>query len=72
MHDRLGPMPAPRWLAAREGLLDLRIRLALEKAVPAGDPALDLWPLADRAAWSDGALDAARRAMLERIARPEP
>jgi hypothetical protein len=76
VHDRLGPMPTPRWLAAREGLLDLRIRLALEKAVPAGDPSLDLWPASpqgdDRASWTDAALDAARRVMLERIASSSP
>jgi hypothetical protein len=73
VHDRLGPMPTPRWLAAREGLLDLRIRLALEKVAPPGDPALDVWPPApersDRATWTASALDAARRAMLDRIER---
>lgn len=72
IHDRLGVMPTPRWLAAREGLLDLRIRLALEKAVPAGDPALGVWSTEgyrqDRERWTDAALTEARRAMLERLA----
>ncbi len=72
IHDRLGVMPTPRWLAAREGLLDLRLRLALEKAVPAGDPALATWAMEgygkDRDRWTDGALADARRQMLERIA----
>jgi hypothetical protein len=71
IHDRLGPMPTPRWLAAREGLLDLRIRLALEKAVPAGDPALAVWGTegygSDRGRWSEAALTEARRAMLEQL-----
>ncbi len=69
VHDRLGILPTPRWLAAREGLLDLRIRLALEAAVPPGDPALALFPAEsdgnDRP--SDGALSAARRAMVQRL-----
>ena len=43
IHDQLGVMPTPRWLTAREGLLDLRVRLALERAVPVGDPALGGW-----------------------------
>ncbi len=71
IHDRLGLLPTPRWLAAREGLLDLRIRLALEKAVPAGDPALGSWSMDgyghDRDRWNDDALEASRRQMLERI-----
>jgi hypothetical protein len=71
VHDRFGVLPTPRWLAAREGLLDLRIRLALEAAVPAGDPALALLPATsdgkDRP--SDRALSAARRAMLQRLDR---
>jgi hypothetical protein len=72
IHDRLGPMPTPRWLAAREGLLDLRIRLALEKAVPPGDPSLTAWSTegygTDHARWTDAALTEARRMMLERLA----
>ncbi|MFT3767015.1 MAG: hypothetical protein QM820_16075 [Minicystis sp.] len=73
VHERLGPMPTPRWLAAREGLTDLRVRLALEQAVPDTDPALASWPIEgygkDRERWTDGALDAARAAMLERLAQ---
>lgn len=72
VHDRFGPMPTPRWLAAREGLLDLRIRLALENAVPPGDPALAAWTMdgygEDRAKWPDAALSAARAVMLDRLA----
>jgi hypothetical protein len=69
VHDRLGVLPTPRWLAAREGLLDLRIRLALDAAVPAGDPALALFPAesAGNDHPTDGALTAARRAMLQRL-----
>jgi hypothetical protein len=69
VHDRLGVLPTPRWLAAREGLLDLRIRLALEAAVPAGDPALALFPAESDGHDhpSDGALSAARRGMLQRL-----
>ena len=72
IHGRLGVMPTPLWLSAREGLLDLRVRLALEKAVPAGDPALAAWAMdgygKDRDRWPEAALEEARRAMLERIA----
>lgn len=69
VHDRLGVLPTPRWLAAREGLLDLRIRLALEAAVPGGDPALALFPPESdgKDRLPDGALSAARRAMLQRL-----
>jgi hypothetical protein len=69
VHDRLGVLPTPRWLAAREGLLDLRIRLALDAHVPAGDPALSLFPAesSSKDRPSDGALTTARRAMLQRL-----
>lgn len=73
VHSSLGPMPTPRWIAAREGLLDLRVRLALEAAVPPGDPALALWTLdgyrSDEAPLSNETLASARSAMLERLAR---
>jgi hypothetical protein len=71
VHDRFGVLPTPRWLAAREGLLDLRIRLLLEATVPAGDPSLASFPpeSAQKARLSDGALSAARRAMLQRLDR---
>jgi hypothetical protein len=70
IHDRLGVLPTPRWLTAREGLLDLRVRLALEKAAPAGDAALGIWEAGGDgpSLWTDEALDGARRAMLERMA----
>jgi hypothetical protein len=73
VHDRLGLLPTPRWLAAREGLLDARIRLALEAAAPAGDAAPGEWTEegygTDRARWDDAALSAARARMLERLER---
>jgi hypothetical protein len=72
VHDRLGILPTPRWLTAREGLLDLRIRLALEAAVPPGDPALAGWTAEgygkDRGRWDDAKLEGVRRGMLERLA----
>lgn len=69
VHDRFGVLKTPRWLAAREGLLDLRIRLALEAAVPPGDPALALLPAESDGKDTplDGALSAARRSMLQRL-----
>lgn len=69
VHDRLGVLPTPRWLAAREGLLDLRIRLLLEATVPREDPALALFPADShgRGADSEEALSAARRGMLQRL-----
>jgi hypothetical protein len=73
VHEALGPLPTPRWLAAREGLLDLRIRLALEAAVPADDPALQSFSLegyrADQDRFPDEILAAIRAAMLERLGR---
>jgi hypothetical protein len=76
VHDTLGPLPTPRWLAAREGLLDLRIRLALEAAVPPEDPALGSFPLegyrADEDRFPDEVLALARAAMLERLDRLTP
>jgi hypothetical protein len=76
VHEALGPLPTPRWLAAREGLLDLRVRLALEAAVPADDPALRSFQLegyrADQDRFPDEVLAAARAAMLERLGRSSP
>ncbi len=76
VHDRLGILSTPRWLTAREGLLDLRIRLALEAAVPPGDPALAAWPAEgygkDQGRWDDAALEGARRVMLERLEEKSP
>ena len=71
VHDRLGVLPTPRWLAAREGLLDLRIRLLLEATVPGGDPSLALLPAESDSAHrlAEEALSAARRGMLQRLDR---
>ena len=63
----------PAWLSTREGLLDLRIRLALEKKVPADDPALKVWDKAgyrkDEAQWAPERLEKARQTMLQRLAK---
>ena len=71
VHDRLGLMPTPRWLAAREGLLDVRVRLLLDKLVGNDNPALNAWPLApyqtDRDAWASARLIEARKVMVDRI-----
>ncbi|MFB3891370.1 MAG: hypothetical protein ACE15C_05025 [Phycisphaerae bacterium] len=71
VHKDLGLLKTPRWIAAREGLIDLRVRLALEKLAPAGDPALALWKTdgyaKDRKDWTDGKLDQTRQAMIKRI-----
>src|SRR4029077_8553765 len=40
IHKQLGVLKTPGWLASREGLVDLRLRLALEKAARADDPVL--------------------------------
>lgn len=76
VHDRLGPMPTPRWLAAREGLTDARVRLALEAAVKADDPALAAYTMdgygRDREALPDDKLAAARAVMLDRLGRAAP
>jgi hypothetical protein len=73
VHDRLGILSTPRWLSAREGLLDLRVRLALGAAVPEGDPVLAVWSAdgyrADRERWTDAELDGARGAMIDRLER---
>ena len=71
VHDRLGVLVTPMWLAAREGLLDLRLRLALERLAPPGDPVLDLWPLdgyrRDAEAWPPQRLQEVRQRMLVRL-----
>lgn len=70
VHERLGVLPTPRWLSLREGLLDLRVRLALDKALAPGERA-PLWPdPSDPAKWPDAALDAARAEMVRRLVRP--
>lgn len=64
VHDTLGVLETPRWLGAREGLTDLRVRLALEAAVPANDPALQGWTMegygVDQARFPEVVLDATR------------
>ncbi len=77
VHDTLGVLETPRWLGAREGLTDLRVRLALEAAVPANDPALQGWTMegygVDQARFPEAVLDAMRASMLERLDRkPRP
>jgi hypothetical protein len=70
VHDRLGVLPTPRWLSLREGLLDARIRLALDGVLAPGEAA-PAWPAeypADPAKWPDGALEAARMEAVRRLA----
>jgi hypothetical protein len=71
MHSKFGVLKTPLWLGGREGLLDVRLRLALEKAVPADDPVLKLWAVEglrkDREKWSDAELDKVRVATLEKL-----
>ncbi|MFO0757465.1 MAG: hypothetical protein U0359_13290 [Byssovorax sp.] len=73
VHEKLGILETPRWLAAREGLFDVRVRLALEAKVPASDPALSTWTMEgygeDGARFPDAVLDAQRAAMLERLGK---
>jgi len=72
VHNRLGTLPTPGWISAREGLLDTRIRLALEAMAPAGDPALKAWSdegYRDGSTWPVERLNAARAAMLTRLAK---
>ena len=72
IHRDFGMLPTPGWISAREGLLDLRIRLALEAAVPADDAALKAWSrdegYRDAAVWTNERLQAARITMLKRLA----
>ncbi|MCJ8331539.1 MAG: hypothetical protein HRT89_09370, partial [Lentisphaeria bacterium] len=71
VHRRFGCLKTSRWLSVREGLLDCRIRLTLEKLATKNDPALLLWTLAnyrkDRGKWTDKKLDEARAKMLARL-----
>lgn len=76
VHDKLGIMPTPAWLSSREGLYDLRARLALGKLAAKDDPALALWPADapfrhDPENLPDRQLANARAAMLERLAELE-
>ncbi|MEZ4312536.1 MAG: hypothetical protein R3F14_31290 [Polyangiaceae bacterium] len=71
-HDRLGPLPTPRWLAMREGLIDARLMLAL--AAKHGPTALreagypDSYP-ADPEKWTDDLLARARAAAIRALER---
>ncbi|MFO0593475.1 MAG: hypothetical protein U0441_38390 [Polyangiaceae bacterium] len=68
-HDRYGVLPTPRWLSMREGLIDARVRLALEKAPPPEQP-LPPFPAeypADPTKWTDEALDTWRAAALRHL-----
>ena len=73
VHDQLGVLVTPVWLATREGLLDLRLRLALEQLAPADDPVLKLWSVdgykQDEGQWPDTRLSNVRRQVLERLAQ---
>jgi hypothetical protein len=69
-HGRLGPLPTPRWLALREGLIDARLLLALEKRFGPGAAAAAGFPTdypADPAKWPDSALEKARAEALRRL-----
>lgn len=72
VHRRYGAMPTPDWLAAREGLLDLRLRLTLEQLAPPDDPVLALWTVEgygqEEAQWSEARLDEVRQRTLARLA----
>jgi hypothetical protein len=73
VHDRLGVLPTPRWLSLREGLIDARLQLALDKGDPAG--ASPPWPAdypADAVVWTDAALERARAESLRRLSNIEP
>ncbi|MFC1451717.1 hypothetical protein ACFLSJ_00045 [Verrucomicrobiota bacterium] len=71
VHRNFGVLKTPLWLGTREGLLDLRVRLALERLCPEDDPILGLWPeegyLQDAGQWPDERLDDVRTAYLKRI-----
>jgi hypothetical protein len=58
-------------LSLREGLLDARVRLALDRALAPGEAAPP-WPEeypADPKKWPDSALDSSRAAALRRLSR---
>ncbi|HYF51899.1 MAG TPA: hypothetical protein VEJ63_20995 [Planctomycetota bacterium] len=71
VHSEYGVLKTTRWVSGREGLLDLRLRLTLEKTAPKDDAALKLWDMGsyrkDDAKWTDEELEKVRRAMLKRI-----
>ncbi|MBA2481801.1 MAG: hypothetical protein H0V44_14145 [Planctomycetes bacterium] len=71
VHDKLGVLTTPMWMSTREGLLDARLRLTLERCATTGDPALALWSVdgyrTDKETWTAQELDRVRTAMLHRI-----
>jgi hypothetical protein len=71
VHSEYGVLKTPRWVDGKEGVLDLRLRLTLEKLAPKDDPALALWNLdnyrKDEPKWTDDELNKTRHAMLKRL-----
>jgi hypothetical protein len=71
LHRSFGALKTPLWLARREGLLDCRLRLTLEKVATTDDPALALWTTdgyrTDSEIWKDAQLEQARTTMLKRL-----
>jgi hypothetical protein len=71
VHEKLGVLKTPQWLATREGLLDARLQLTLETMAPKDDPALKLWSIenyrTDAAKWPPHELERTRQAILKRI-----
>jgi len=71
VHSELGVLKTPLWLSNREGLLDLRLRLTLEKLAQANDPVLKMWNVEgyrkDAGKWTEERFNKARTAMIRRI-----
>jgi len=71
IHRELGEMATPNWISAREGLLDTRLRLALEKLAAPDDPTLQAWDMngyrTDENVWTTEKLNVARKQMLDRL-----
>lgn len=70
VHKTLGIMPTPRWLAAREGLVDLAVFLAFAPRFKE-DHHTTAWGVEryqkDKESWSDKTLAEGRTWMLERL-----
>jgi hypothetical protein len=71
VHSKFGVLSTPAWLSRREGLLDCRIRLALEAVAKPDDPALKVWTMEgyrdEIQKWDDARLSEARHVMLKRL-----
>ena len=71
VHREFGTLKTPNWLGVREGLLDMRIRLTLERLAQADDPVLQLWSTdayrLDQEQWNNQRLEETRQSMLARI-----